>query len=540
MKARQQKIFRKSVCFLIFRVYTEPTRRALFKHRIELSLLLRCKFESMATPFIITIDQGTTGSRVFLISAKGEVLSSAYEEFPQYFPRPGWVEHNADEIWASIERLLARAVEASGLKISDAAAIGITNQRETTVVWDKKTGTPIHPAIVWQCRRTAAYCDALKKEGKADLFRSKTGLVLDAYFSGTKIKYILDNVSNARTRAENGELLFGTIDSFLLNRLTGEHKTDYTNASRTLLFNIHDKTWDKELCKILAVPENMLPQVQASSSLFGKTRGLKSLPDGIPVHSLIGDQQSALYGQLCHKPGEAKNTYGTGCFVVMNLGDKFLQSKNGLITTLACDAMGKPVYALEGSIFIGGAVVQWLRDKMQFFDNSEKSESLAKAVSDESEVVFVPAFAGLGAPYWDQDARGAILGLTRDTTAAQITQAALKAIALQSLDVINAMKIDSGLQLPTLKVDGGATNNRYLMEFQAGVLGSSVVVPRNSETTVLGAAYLAGLSAGVWSSPDELQSLNPPAATYHAVMSDAERERELKLWKDAVGRVLTR
>lgn len=494
----------------------------------------------MATPFIITIDQGTTGSRVFLISAKGEVLSSAYEEFPQYFPRPGWVEHNADEIWASIERLLARAVEASGLKISDAAAIGITNQRETTVVWDKKTGTPIHPAIVWQCRRTAAYCDALKKEGKADLFRSKTGLVLDAYFSGTKIKYILDNVSNARTRAENGELLFGTIDSFLLNRLTGEHKTDYTNASRTLLFNIHDKTWDKELCKILAVPENMLPQVQASSSLFGKTRGLKSLPDGIPVHSLIGDQQSALYGQLCHKPGEAKNTYGTGCFVVMNLGDKFLQSKNGLITTLACDAMGKPVYALEGSIFIGGAVVQWLRDKMQFFDNSEKSESLAKAASDESEVVFVPAFAGLGAPYWDQDARGAILGLTRDTTAAQITQAALKAIALQSLDVINAMKIDSGLQLPTLKVDGGATNNRYLMEFQAGVLGSSVVVPRNSETTVLGAAYLAGLSAGVWSSPDELQSLNPPAATYHAVMSDAERERELKLWKDAVGRVLTR
>lgn len=494
----------------------------------------------MAKPFIITIDQGTTGSRVFLISERGEVISSAYEEFTQHFPRPGWVEHDAEEIWASVSKLLGKALESSGLKAADAAAIGITNQRETTVVWEKGTGKPIHPAIVWQCRRTADYCEQLKKEGRADVFRDKTGLVLDAYFSGTKIKYILDNVSGARARAEKGELQFGTIDSFLLYKLTGEHKTDYTNASRTLIFNIHKLAWDEELCKILEIPLGILPTAQASSSLFGKTRGLKSLPDGIPIYSMIGDQQSALYGQLCHSPGEAKNTYGTGCFVVMNLGKKFLQSKNGLITTLACDANGQPVYALEGSIFIGGAVIQWLRDKMQFFDDSKESESLAKNAAHESDVVFVPAFAGLGAPYWDQNARGAILGLTRDTTAGQITQAALKAIALQSFDVITAMQIDSGLKLPMLKVDGGATRNHYLMEFQAGLLDAPVVVPRNAETTVLGAAYLAGLGAKIWGSPDELKTLNPPAATYHPVMTGAQRERELKLWKEAVGRVLTK
>lgn len=494
----------------------------------------------MAKPFIITIDQGTTGSRVFLISDRGEVISSAYEEFTQHFPRPGWVEHDAEEIWASVSKLLGKALESSGLKAADAAAIGITNQRETTVVWEKGTGKPIHPAIVWQCRRTADYCEQLKKEGRADVFRDKTGLVLDAYFSGTKIKYILDNVSGARARAEQGELLFGTIDSFLLYKLTGEHKTDYTNASRTLIFNIHKLAWDEELCKILDIPQNILPTAQASSSLFGKTRGLQALPDGIPIYSMIGDQQSALYGQLCHSPGEAKNTYGTGCFVVMNLGKKFLQSKNGLITTLACDANGQPVYALEGSIFIGGAVIQWLRDKMQFFDDSKESESMAKSAATESDVVFVPAFAGLGAPYWDQNARGAILGLTRDTTAGQITQAALKAIALQSFDVITAMQIDSGLKLPVLKVDGGATHNHYLMEFQAGLLDAPVVVPRNAETTVLGAAYLAGLGAKVWASPDELKTLNPPAATYHPVMTGVQRERELKLWKEAVGRVLTK
>jgi glycerol kinase len=493
----------------------------------------------MSQPFIITIDQGTTGSRVFLISNRGEVIASAYEEFTQYFPHPGWVEHDAEEIWASVSRLLVKALQSAKLDISGAAGIGITNQRETTVLWEKATGKPIHRAIVWQCRRTAEFCDKLKSEGKADLFRDKTGLVLDAYFSGTKIKYILDNVPGARDRAGKGEILFGTIDSFLLYKLTGEHKTDYTNASRTLIFNIHDRKWDSELCKILDIPENILPAAQASSSLFGKTKGINGLPDGIPIYSMIGDQQSALYGQLCHSPGEAKNTYGTGCFVVMNLGGKFLQSKNGLITTLACDANGQPVYALEGSIFIGGAVIQWLRDKMQFFDDSKESEGLAKAANEESEVVFVPAFAGLGAPYWDQNARGAILGLTRDTTAGQITQAALKAIALQSYDVIAAMQADSGLTLASLKVDGGATRNHYLMEFQAGILGVPVVAPRNAETTVLGAAYLAGLGAGVWASPDELKTLNPPAATYHPVMEKSLRERELSRWKQAVARILT-
>lgn len=494
----------------------------------------------MAKPFIITIDQGTTGSRVFLLSERGEVISSAYEEFTQHFPRPGWVEHDANEIWTSVSRLLGKALESSGLKAGDAAAIGITNQRETTVVWEKASGKPIHPAIVWQCRRTADYCEQLKKEGRGDLFRNKTGLVLDAYFSGTKIKYILDNVPGARARAEQGELMFGTIDSFLLYKLTGEHKTDFTNASRTLIFNIHERKWDAELCQVLNIPQNILPQAQASKSLFGKTKGVATVPDGIPVYAMIGDQQSALYGQLCHSAGEAKNTYGTGCFVVMNLGDKFLQSKNGLITTLACDASGMPVYALEGSIFIGGAVIQWLRDKMHFFDDSTKSEGMAKAADEESDVVFVPAFAGLGAPYWDQNARGAILGLTRDTTAAQITQAALKAIALQSYDVISAMQADSGLKLPALKVDGGATRNHYLMEFQSGVLNEPVVVPRNAETTVLGAAYLAGLGAGIWSSADDLKTLNPPAATYHPVMAPAKRERELKLWKEAIGRILTK
>jgi len=495
--------------------------------------------EQMAKPFIITIDQGTTGSRVFLISDRGEVISSAYEEFTQHFPRPGWVEHDADEIWSSVDRLLTKALESSGLSAADAAAIGITNQRETTVVWDKATGKPIHRAIVWQCRRTADFCESLKKAGKAEIFRKKTGLVLDAYFSGTKIRYILDNVDGAQKQAEQGELQFGTIDSFLLHRLTGEHKTDFTNASRTLLFNIHERKWDKDLCEILSVPMKMLPQAQASKSLFGKTKGLKSLPDGIPVYSMIGDQQSALYGQLCHSAGEAKNTYGTGCFVVMNLGSKFLESKNGLITTLACDGDGQPVYALEGSIFIGGAVVQWLRDKMQFFSDSTESEGFAKSAASDSEVVFVPAFAGLGAPYWDQHARGAILGLTRDTTAGQITQAALKAIALQSNDVITAMQADSGLKLSALKVDGGATKNQYLMEFQAGILGVPVVVPRNAETTVLGAAYLAGLGAGIWKSPDELKNLNPPAATHHPVMASEKRERELSLWRDAISRILT-
>ncbi len=494
----------------------------------------------MAEPFLITIDQGTTGSRVFLINHRGETLASAYEEFTQYFPQPGWVEHDATEIWHSVEKLIAMALEKAGLNGKDAVGIGITNQRETTVVWEKGSGTPIHRAIVWQCRRTATMCEELKARQLGDLFRRKTGLVIDAYFSGTKIAYILDHVNNARTRAAAGGLLFGTIDSYLLYRLTGgvSHKTDFTNASRTLVYNIHEKKWDEELLSILDIPAAMMPQVQASASRFGVTKGVKSLPDGLPIYSLIGDQQAALYGQLCHHPGELKNTYGTGCFLVMNLGTKPLESRHGLITTLACDAHGQPVYALEGSIFIGGAVMQWLRDSLKFYKDSAESESMALSVAGDDSVVFVPAFAGLGAPYWDQSARGAIFGLTRDTTAAQITRAALKSIALQSYDVIKAMEQDSGLQLDSLKVDGGATKNNYLMEFQAGLLQKPVVRPRNTETTVLGAAYLAGLAAGFWGSPAELANLNPPEKVFQPQLPADARERELKLWDQAIRRVL--
>lgn len=463
-----------------------------------------------------------------------------YEEFTQYFPRPGWVEHDAMEIYHGVVKLIGLALEKSGAKPGDAVGIGITNQRETTVVWEKSTGVPIHPAIVWQCRRTAPLCEELKQRGLEPQFKEKTGLVLDAYFSGTKIKYILDQVSHAREKARRGEVLFGTIDSYLLYRLTNgkSHKSDFTNASRTLIFNIHEKKWDEDLLRILDIPGSMLPQVQESSSLFGYTEKVPHLPDGLPIYSLVGDQQAALYGQLCHKAGELKNTYGTGCFLVMNLGDKPLMSQHGLITTLACDGWGKPVYALEGSVFIAGAVMQWLRDKLRFFERSEESEKMALSVEVEDEVVFVPAFAGLGAPYWEQKARGAIFGLTRDTTPEQITRAALKSIALQTGDVIRAMEKDSGLDIRELKVDGGATANNFLMQYQAGIIDKKVVRPKNAETTVLGAAYLAGLAARFWSSPEELYPLNPPERVYESQMSEDVRRREWELWEKAIRRVL--
>ncbi|MCB1146211.1 MAG: glycerol kinase GlpK [Leptospiraceae bacterium] len=494
----------------------------------------------MGQPYIITIDQGTTGSRVFLINKNGETIGSSYEEFKQHFPQAGWVEHDANEIWNSVEKLIGKALAAAGANPKDAIGIGITNQRETTVVWDKASGKPIHRAIVWQCRRTSAMCDQLKKDKHEDTFRKKTGLVLDAYFSGTKIRWILNQNKDWQNQAQKGELAFGTIDSWLLYNLSGKevHATDFTNASRTLLYNIHTREWDKELADILQVPMTMLPKVQNSSSEFGKTKGLKSLPDGIPILSMIGDQQSALFGQLCVEPGSAKNTYGTGCFLVLNLGDKPLQSKHGLVTTLAADREGKPVYALEGSIFIGGAVVQFLRDQMKFLTDSAESEEIARDVGSSEGVVFVPAFAGLGAPWWDQDARGAIFGLTRDTEPAQITRAALKSIALQSYDVINAMQQDAGMKLEFLKVDGGATRNNFLMDFQAGLLGVPVIRPRNVETTVLGAAYLAGLAGGLWTNFDELKDLNPPSATFHPTsMTDEKRDYELNLWRDAIARV---
>ncbi len=491
--------------------------------------------------FIITIDQGTTGSRVFLINREGKVIASEYEEFRQYYPKAGWVEHDGEEIWESIGKLMKRVFQKSGLNPKDADSIGITNQRETSVLWDRATHKPVYKAIVWQCRRTADFCETLKAGGHWQMVQEKTGLVIDAYFSGTKIHWILNNVPGLQDKARNGEIAFGTMDSFLLYHLTSgvSHKTDYSNASRTMVFNIHEKKWDQDLLNLLDIPEAILPEVQKSSSLFGHTKGLDFLPDGIPIYSMIGDQQSALYGQLCHNPGEAKNTYGTGAFIVMNLGQKNLISRHGLVTSLACDAAGNPVYALEGSIFIAGAVIQFLRDNLKFFPQSSASEGMATSTDDGEEVVFVPAFAGLGAPHWDQNARGAILNLTRGTTIEHITKAALKSIAMQTFDVIAAMEKDASFRLKALKVDGGATANKYLMQFQAGILNADVIIPENSETTVLGAAYLAGLGSGFWKSPEDLKELNPPDATFHPRMKESQRQEEMERWHDGVNRVKT-
>ena len=492
----------------------------------------------MGKPFIIAIDQGTTGSRVFCFDEHGAVLSSAYREFTQHFPQPGWVEHDANEIWAGVRDLLGEAVRSGGLDAKDAAGIGITNQRETSVIWDRSTGEPIHHAIVWQCRRTAAVCDTLKAAGHADLVRKKTGLVIDAYFSGTKFAWILDHVSGARARAEKGELAAGTIDAWLLYKLTGEHATDYTNASRTMLYNIETKAWDAELCKLLNVPQAILPEVKSSRARYGVSKSTGALPDGVPVLALIGDQQAALFGQLRVNPGEAKNTYGTGCFLLFNTGDQFLISKNGLLTTLACDAQGQVCYSLEGAVFIGGAVIQWLRDFMKFFGQAPDSEKIIAALPDNpDEVVFVPAFAGLGAPYWDQKARGAIFGLTRDTDAARITRAALQSIALQSCDLVRAMEQDTGAKMDLLRVDGGASSNNFLLQYQADILGTPVVRPTNVDTTALGSAYLAGMEAGVWPSIADLQKLQSDSTRFEPKMQADRREHELKYWKKAVERV---
>lgn len=491
--------------------------------------------------YIIGIDAGTTGIRTFCFDKKGNVLSTAYQEFAQHYPKPGWVEHDPEEIWAKTEKLLGQAIRKAKLKPSDAVAIGITNQRETAVVFEKGSGKPVYNAIVWQCRRTAPICEELKRQGTESTFRSKTGLVLDAYFSGTKINWILNNVKGAKAKAQKGQLLFGTIDSYLLYRLTNgkSHKTDHTNASRTLLYNIEKKQWDEELCKILEVPESMLPEAYNSSTLFGRTEGVKGLPDGIPISSLVGDQQGALFGQLCTEPGEAKNTYGTGCFLLFNTGDEFLISKNNLITTLACGPEGKTVFCLEGSIFIGGAVIQFLRDNLQFFKDAKLSEKMARSVKGDDSVVFVPAFAGLGAPYWDMNARGAILGLSRDTTKEQITRAALQSIAFQSMDLVEAMEKDTGKPMKYLRVDGGATANEYLMQFQSDILGKKVVRPSNVDTTVLGAAYLAGLERGFYSSVKDLKKLEKKNKEFSPQMKKSDREFNIAKWKDAVQRVRT-
>ncbi|TGN11900.1 glycerol kinase GlpK [Leptospira ilyithenensis] len=491
--------------------------------------------------YIIGIDAGTTGIRTFCFNDKGKVIASAYQEFKQHYPKPGWVEHDPEEIWAKTQKLIGDVIKSADLNPKDAIAIGITNQRETSVVWDRKTGKPIYNAIVWQCRRTSDICNNLKKQSLESNFRNKTGLVLDAYFSGTKIQWILDNVKGARAKAERGDLQFGTIDTWLLYKLTNhkEHKTDHTNASRTLLFNIQTKEWDEELCEILRVPSSILPQTFNSKNLFGHTSGVKSLPDGIPISSLVGDQQGALFGQLCTEPGEAKNTYGTGCFFLFNVGDEFRISNQGLITTLALGPEGKTVYCLEGSVFIGGAVVQFLRDNLEFFEYSKDSEKLVKALKTKDEIVFVPAFAGLGAPHWDQEARGAIFGLSRDTTPAQITRAALKAIALQSYELASAMERETGKPLKFLRVDGGATANQWLMQFQADILGTRVIRPQNVDTTVLGAAYLAGLERGFFKNVAALKKLETKNTHFEPKMKESERKEEITRWNDAIHRVKT-
>ena len=453
--------------------------------------------------YILALDQGTTGSRAIVVDPDGAVRGSGYVELPQYYPKPGWVEHDAGEIWETTTRAIGQALGAARITAAEIAAVGITNQRETAMLWERAAGRPIHRAIVWQCRRTAPFCERLKSEGHEALFRHKTGLMLDPYFSGTKIRWLLDEVPGARQRAERGELCFGTIDSWLLWRLTGGavHATDPTNASRTLCFDIRTLRWDEGLCKILGVPAAILPEVRPSAGAFGETAA-GVLPAGIPVTGIAGDQQSALFGQCCFEPGMAKNTYGTGCFILLNTGARPVASEHGLLTTVAWQIGGATTYALEGSVFIGGAVVQWLRDGLGIIGTAAESEALAESVADAGGVYLVPAFTGLGAPYWDPYARGALVGLTRGTTKAHIARAALEAVAYQNRDVLDAMAQDSGAPLAALRVDGGATANNFLCQFQADVLNVEVLRPAVTETTAMGAAFLAGVGAGLWTAAD--------------------------------------
>lgn len=487
--------------------------------------------------FILALDQGTTSSRAILFDHNGSIISMAQKEFEQFFPHPGWVEHDPNEIWSSQTSVAAEAVTKAGISPKNIAAIGITNQRETTVVWDRKSGQPIYNAIVWQDRRTANLTDQLQKEGHNPLFRSKTGLVLDPYFSGTKIKWILDNVEGARRKAEKGDLLFGTVDSWLIWKMTGGniHVTDVTNASRTLLYNIHELDWDQELLELLDIPSSMLPEVRSCSEVYGKTAGEIFAPK-IPIAGIAGDQQAALFGQVCTQKGMAKNTYGTGCFMLMNTGTKPIKSETKLLTTIAWQLEDRVEYALEGSVFIGGAVVQWLRDGLKVIDNSEEVEELASKVDHSDGVYLVPAFSGLGAPHWDPHARGTITGLTRGTTAAHLARAALEGIAFQSVDLLKAMETDSGIQLKELRVDGGASVNKLLMQFQADILGVPVVRPSITETTALGAAYLAGLAVGFWSDLDEIAEQWQISETYHPSMNKDKITTLKEGWNRAVER----
>lgn len=490
-------------------------------------------------PYILSIDQGTTGSTILLIDIQGEIVAHGYREFTQHYPRPGWVEHNPVEIWEVTHQVIADLIDTYGIA-NEIAAIGVTNQRETTVVWERNTGRPIHPAIVWQCRRTSDICADLKERHLEEQIRAKTGLVLDPYFSATKIAWILDHVHGARERAQRGELAFGTIDTWLLWCLTGGqvHCTDYTNASRTMLFNISTLAWDDEMLAILRVPKPVLPNVKASGSVFGRTKDIRPLPDGIPIAGVAGDQQSALFGQLCTQPGMAKNTYGTGCFLMLNTGEQRVHSQSGLLTTLTCSPDGTPVYALEGSVFIAGAAVQWLRDGLRLINTAAETEPIATSVPDTDGVFVVPAFTGLGAPYWDTDAQGAILGLTRGVTRAHIVRATLESIAFQTAEVVNAMHADAGGELDRLRVDGGAVANNFLMQFQADILGIDVERPAQIETTGLGAGYLAGLTVGVWSGMHELESHRKVDTVFSPQIDNNQRQHKLHGWQNAVRRVM--
>ena len=510
------------------------------------------------TACILSIDQGTTGTTTLLVDIQGNIVARGYQEFTQYYPQPGWVEHDPEEIWNAT----LQAIDALfGDKAPNIVALGIANQRETTLIWDRQTGKPIYPAIVWQCRRTADRCEALEKQGLSKEIKAKTGLVLDAYFSATKVAWILDHVSGAREQAARGELAFGTVDTWLLWKLTdgAVHKTDYTNASRTLLFNINTLSWDETLLEIFDVPKTILPEVFPSANNFGtanfyrnfwlETFGKNISLDGIPISGIAGDQQAALFGQLCTKPGMVKNTYGTGCFLMLNTGNEKIETETGLLTTLACSLDENPVYALEGSVFVAGAAVQWLRDGIHIIESAAETAEIASSIPDSGGVFVVPAFTGLGAPYWDAEARGAILGLTRGSTRAQIIRATLESIAYQSADVVTAMSTDTEITVDQLRVDGGATANDFLMQFQADILGIDVERPAHIESTGLGAAYLAGITTGMWNDITELEMYRSVQATLTDEVSTArvfspeidtnERNQKLTQWKKAVQRVMS-
>ncbi|NEW07491.1 glycerol kinase GlpK [Paenibacillus sp. SYP-B3998] len=490
----------------------------------------------MGKTYILSLDQGTTSSRAILFNKQGRIEHIAQQEFKQYFPQPGWVEHDANEIWLSILGVISTVLSESGVSPAQIAGIGITNQRETTVVWDRHTGMPVYHAIVWQSRQTATICDSLTARGLNDLFRERTGLLIDAYFSGTKIKWILDHVAGAREKAERGDLLFGTIDTWLIWRLTGGavHVTDYSNASRTLLYNIHDLKWDEELLGHLDIPLSMLPQVRSSSEIYGYTQESHFLGASIPIAGAAGDQQAALFGQACFEKGMAKNTYGTGCFMLMNTGNRLIPSQSGLLTTIAWGLNGKVEYALEGSIFVAGSAIQWLRDGMRMIKSAKDSEDYAKRVVSTEGVYVVPAFVGLGTPYWDSDVRGAVFGLTRGTSKEHFIRATLESLAYQTKDVLQAMEDDSGIQLTKLRVDGGIVKNNFLMQFQSDMLGVEVERPLISETTALGAAYLAGLAVGFWKDQAEIAAQWQVEQVFEQKMEADLQTRLYSGWKKAV------